>query len=61
VTRNLLGGSEARHRAARAADELAASLRGLQMLGLDVYEMGLVVGLDHHIVYRLLHAWGLDR
>jgi hypothetical protein len=48
-------------RAARAADEFAASLRALQMDGLSVEQMSEVVGLPVDVLRGLLRAWGLDR
>lgn len=51
----------ARHRAAHAADELAAAIRALQMRSLGLEEIAEIVGLPVRTLLDVLAAWGLDR
>lgn len=51
---------EAAARAAKAADELAASIRGLQMAGFSKRMIGLTLGLNRFTVNALLTQWGLN-
>jgi DNA-binding XRE family transcriptional regulator len=48
-------------RAVRAADELAASIRGMQMAGMSKGDMSKVIGVNRFTLNALLTLWGLDR
>lgn len=46
-------------RAALACNEMAASLRAMQMASLDTREMSTITGLPEPLLVEIINQWGL--